>query len=350
MLDNKKYSIDIKSTARDALKKLNTLGEPGGVLFIVNDKERIVGTITDGDIRRGLLRDYDVDDPVKKYMNKKFRHFDDNNFTKERIKELKSFKIRFAPYLDGQGRMSKVIRLDDIHTVLPVDAVIMAGGRGVRLMPLTQTTPKPLLKIEGKPIIEYCIDRLCKFGINNVAITVGYLGKQIKEYFGDGTDKRLSIRYVTERKPLGTIGGVGLIKEFRRDHLLIMNADILTNFDIEDVYDTFVRQDADMIVLTVPYSVNVPYAVMEVGDDQNVLAFKEKPRYTYHTNAGVYIMKKAVLDLIPKKQKFDATDLMQLVIEKGLKLITEPILGYWQDIGRMEDFVKAQEDLKHLKF
>lgn len=348
MLDQKKYTIPLGSTARDALKRLNDLGEPSGVLFVLDDKERVVGTLTDGDVRRGLLKDYDVDDPLDKYMHRNFLYFNDRTYTKERIKEVKAHKIRFAPYLDKNGRIQKIIPLSELRTILPLDVVIMAGGRGTRLRPLTDDVPKPLLKVGSKPILEHTIDRLYTFGINHVTIAVGYLGDKIKKYFGDGSDRGMTIRYVVEKKPLGTMGAVALVDKFFNNQLLVMNADLLTNFDIEEFFDTFVESDADMLVPTVPYSVNVPYAVMEIGDNQNVTALKEKPRYTYYANAGIYMMKKKLVKLIPRNTLFNATDMMQLVIKRKYTLVTEPILGYWLDIGRMEDYVKAQQDLKHL--
>src|SRR5690606_36251925 len=230
------------------------------------------------------------------------------------------------------------------------DALLMAGGEGKRLRPLTEKTPKPLLKIGEKPIIEYNIDRLRNVGIKNVNISVNYLAEQLVEYFGDGSERGLNIKYVHEDKPLGTIGSILLVDNFDHEDIIVMNSDLLTNIDYADFFKTFKASDADMAVAATSYHVDVPYAVLEVNDKNVVKSLREKPRYTYFSNAGIYIMKKQLLKMIPPNQFFDITHLMDRVIEMKLKLITYPINGYWLDIGKHEDFKKAQEDVKHIKF
>ena len=220
----------------------------------------------------------------------------------------------------------------------------------MRLRPLTENTPKPLLKVGDKPIIEYNIDRLAKVGVENIYISINYLGEQLEEYFGDGTSKNLNIGYIREGKPLGTVGSVLLVDKFEHDEIIVMNSDLLTNIDFEDFYRTFKKADADMAVAATTYHVDVPYAVLEADDQQKVKSLKEKPRYTYFSNAGIYILKRKLLDMIPKGEFYDITELMEKVLAMDHKLITYPINGYWLDIGKHEDFRKAQEDVKHIKF
>src|SRR5690606_20149600 len=229
------------------------------------------------------------------------------------------------------------------------DALLMAGGEGKRLRPLTEKTPKPLLKIGEKPIIEYNIDRLRNVGIKNVNISVNYLAEQLVEYFGDGSERGLNIKYVHEDKPLGTIGSILLVDHFKHDDIIVMNSDLLTNIDFIDFFRLYKDTGADMAVAATSYHVDVPYAVLEVNKTNTVRSLKEKPRYTYYSNAGIYILNKSLLKMIPKGEFFDITDLMDRVIEMNLKLITYPINGYWLDIGKHEDFKKAQEDIKHIK-
>jgi NDP-sugar pyrophosphorylase family protein len=176
-----------------------------------------------------------------------------------------------------------------------------------------------------------------------------YLGQQLVDYFQDGSEKALRINYVWEENALGTAGALALVEGFIHDHVLMMNSDLLTNIDFEDLYLFFEEQQADFALACIPYQVNVPYAVMET-QDKKVIGFKEKPTYTHYSNAGIYLMKKEVIDLIPKNQAFNATDLMEQLIQEGKKVVAYPLVGYWLDIGKHEDFNKAQIDIKNIKF
>ena len=225
----------------------------------------------------------------------------------------------------------------------------MAGGEGIRLRPLTDTLPKPMLKIGDKPIIDYSIDWLMRFGIDDFKISINYLGEKIEAHCGNGTDKDISISYILEKDKLGTIGSVSLIEEIKHNNLLVMNSDLLTNIDLEEFYNQHENKNADMSVACIPYNVSIPYAIMDT-DHENVLSFKEKPTLTYHSNAGIYIIRKGILNRIPKNLFFNATDLMDNLINDGKKVIYYPILGYWLDIGKMDDFNKANEDIKHIRF
>jgi len=236
-----------------------------------------------------------------------------------------------------------------IRSYLPVDAVIMAGGKGTRLRPLTKNTPKPLLKVGPKPIMEHNLDRLALYGIDDFWISVKYLGNQIEDFFGDGSKKSISLKYVWEDKPLGTIGAVSKIDDFSHDYVLLTNSDLLTNLDYEHFFLDFKKNDADLAVVTIPYQVNVPYAVLETSNG-HVINFKEKPTYTYYSNGGIYLIKKTALGYLPKEGFFNATDLMEKLIEEGKKVISYPLSGYWLDIGKHEDFEKAQRDLEQIKF
>ncbi|MBL4652387.1 MAG: NTP transferase domain-containing protein, partial [Flavobacteriales bacterium] len=280
-------------------------------------------------------------------MNKKVVYTEKINVEKT-IRTIDIEQIKLLPVVDDKGILLDVINLLSYKITLPIEAFIMAGGEGQRLRPLTANTPKPLLMVGDKPIIEHNIDRLKAKGIGKVYISLKYLGEQLKEYFGNGDVKKLEISYVEESKALGTIGAVSLVDEFGEDTILVMNSDLLTNFDLDEMYHEFVRQDVDMMVATIPYKVSIPYAVMELKSDR-VTSFKEKPTYTYQSNAGIYLFKKNTVGLIPKNQHFNATDLMEKMIAMGKSIGYYPILGYWLDIGKHEDYEKAQEDIKHLK-
>ncbi|WP_458629198.1 nucleotidyltransferase family protein [Winogradskyella sp. PC D3.3] len=229
-----------------------------------------------------------------------------------------------------------------------IDVVIMAGGKGERLMPLTKNTPKPLLKIGNKPIIEYNTDLLASYGIKHINICLNYLSKQIVAYFKDNNKHQLTFNFIKESKTLGTIGALKLIKKFHTDYILVMNADLLTNVNFEAIYNAFILKQADALIATIPYTVNIPHGIVETNAGY-VTDLKEKPSYTYYSNAGIYIFKKAYLDFIPEDTFFDATDLVETLLSKNKKIINYPILTYWLDIGKHDDFEKAQDDIKALK-
>lgn len=339
---------DNHKTGRDALKLLNeSHGIVAPVLFVL-ENNRIIGSLTDGDIRRGLLAGLQIDDSIEEFLNKNFRYFTENNWGKSEIIQLKKLNIRFVPEINSEGNFVRILDLEHQNASLPLSAVIMAGGKGERLLPLTQNTPKPLLKVGEKPIIEHNIDRLIKFGITDIYLSVRYLAEQLVEYFGDGSAKGCNIHYIFEDEPLGTIGALSKIENLQNDNIILLNSDLLTNIDYEEFYRIFKEEEADMAIASTPFDVNVPYAVLEFSEGKNIRTFKEKPKYTYYSNAGIYLIKAGLLNRIPKNEKHDATDFLNGLLSNGFKVISEPIHGYWLDIGRIEDYFKAQEDIRYI--
>lgn len=335
-------------TVREALAKLDKLASDA-ILFVVDENKVLIGSLTDGDLRRGFIKNLGFDDVILSYVQKNPISITRNNYTLAQLEEYKKRNFKIIPILNEEGIIVDILNFRIQQTIIPADAVLMAGGEGKRLRPLTNTIPKPLLVIGSKPIIEHNIDRLINVGIKNINLSINYLGDQLVDYFGDGAEKGANIQYVREDKPLGTIGSILLVENFNHDDIIIMNSDLLTNIDFADFFNTYKEADADMAVAATSYHVDVPYAVLEVNEDNQVSSLKEKPRYTYYSNAGIYIIKKKILDIIPKDQYYDITDLMDAVIAKSEKLITYPITGYWLDIGKHEDFKQAQEDIKHIK-
>lgn len=349
MQNIQKNLINYQKTICEALQIINDISdnythEPLA-LFVVNDQHEVIGSLTDGDIRRNLLVKKELDEKVQAFMNPDFLFLRENNFTLSDIKSFRQKNISLAPVLNRKNQLVKLFDLTQKKSVLPIDAFIMAGGKGTRLLPLTQDVPKPLLKVGKKPIIEYNIDRLANYGIENLYISINYLGNQIKDYFGNGSEKGLNIHYVEEDKPLGTLGSVALADEFKHQHILIMNSDLLTTIDFELFYLEFLESGADMSVASVPYDVKIPYAVLNVNGD-GIESFQEKPEFTYHSNAGIYLFKRELLKKIPKDEFVDVTDFMEELIENGGKISYFPILGYWLDIGKHDDFEKAKKDIR----
>ncbi len=342
-----KHLISKNTTVRQALQKLDELRQDA-ILF-VTDNGKLIGSITDGDLRRGFIKGLGFEDEILSFVQPNPEFIYENEFDQNKLETLRKKNYKLLPILNRDHIIVDILNFRLKTTLLPVDAVLMAGGKGSRLRPLTNNTPKPLLKVGEKPIIEYNIDRLAKVGVNTVYLSINYLGEQLESYFGDGTEKNISIKYIRETKPLGTIGSVMLVDDFQNEEIIVMNSDLLTNIDFADFYKAFKEADADMAVASVSYHVDIPYAVLETDETQKVQSLKEKPRYTYFSNAGIYLLKTKILEMIPKDEFFDITTLMDKVIEMDRKLITYPINGYWLDIGRMEDYKKAQEDIKHIQ-
>lgn len=344
-MNTEQHLIPSGSSLKQAMEKMNSLSEML-TLFVV-DNRKLIGTLTDGDIRRALLSGTSLDESVDKAMFTNFRYIKKGSYDHNTLKVFRDEKISLIPYLDQNHKIIRLIDVNAVQTVLPVDVVIMAGGKGQRLKPLTDNIPKPLLHIAGKPIIDYTIQRLKKFGIDSIHITVNYLKEQIIEYLRNDSD--ISFNFVEETNAMGTIGSVGSIKDFQNDNVLVINSDLLTNIDFEDFYNTHISEDAAMTVASVPYHIDLPYAILEVND-KNIHSFREKPTYTYYSNAGMYFIKRKFLNLIPQNSVFNATDFMQEMINRKNKLIYYPMYCYWLDIGRHEDFRKAVADVEHIKF
>ncbi|OAZ03115.1 nucleotidyltransferase family protein [Flavobacterium succinicans] len=336
------------SNVKQALLHFNLLGQDA-ILFVVDADDKLIGALTDGDVRRGLLKGYTIDSCVDEIIQDNPRYITKGENNLEKIIEYREGDFRIVPIVDENHRVVNVINFRKIRSYLPIDAVIMAGGRGQRLQPLTDTTPKPLLKVGNKAIMEHNLDRLALFGIDDFWVSVRYLGEQIERHFGQGIEKNIKIEYVWEEKALGTIGAVSQIENFEHDYILVTNSDLLTNIDYEQFFLEFIKEDADLAVLTIPYQVSIPYAVLETNNGE-VKSFKEKPTYTYYSNGGIYLMKKEMLKYIPKDTFFDAPDLMQELINNNLKVISFPFSGYWLDVGKHEDFEKAHIDIYNIKF
>ena len=348
MIDYKKHLISEKNTIKNALELLSGVGIET-ILFAVNDKQELIGSITDGDVRRGLLKGLTLEDEINKIIHLNPKFIRKETYSLDEVKALRDNNFKVIPIVNKDNKIVNILNFRLMNSYLPVDTVVMAGGLGSRLKPLTDSVPKPLLKIGDKTIIDYNIDRLRKFGVDDFWISVRYLGEQIEEHFKNGESRGVKIEYIHETTPLGTIGAVGQITDFRHDHVLVTNSDILTNLDYEDFFLDFIEKDADMSVLTIPFDVDIPYAVMETKENR-VLSFIEKPTYTYYSNGGIYLIKKSILKKIPKNKFFNSTDLMEALIKENLKIISYPMRQYWLDIGKPKDFAKAQEDIKHIKF
>ena len=332
-----------------ALERINQITDNNPlVLYAIDSNSAMPGTLTHGDVRRALIKGVGVDAPIAEVMHRDFNFLRRGvNDGVEDIHHQRELKMRLVPILDEDNHICEIINLERYITKLPIDAVLMAGGKGERLRPLTEKTPKPLIKVGDKCIIDYNIDRLLSYGLNHISVTVNYLGDQIEEHFQEERD---GVKIVTVREPkyLGTIGSIKFVETFYNDTVLVMNSDLFTNIDFEDFFLHFCQHDADMSVAAVPYVVKVPYGVFNLKG-REIKGVTEKPTIRYYANAGIYLIKRKQFDLNPADIFFNATDFMDKLIELGHKVIRYPISGYWLDIGQHDELARAREMVKHLK-
>lgn len=333
-----RYCITKGAKLIDALTKLNNQQSLAMTLFVIDENNRMVGTVTDGDIRRALISGKGVDCLVDDVMHRNFYSLRDKDDIRT-LKRLRERKIILVPRLDADKRILEVIDLSTRKSSLPVDAVLMAGGKGERLRPLTLHTPKPLLKIGDKAIIDRNVDRLIEYGIDHISVTVNYLKEQIEEHF-ERPRSGVKINCVSEPCYLGTIGSVKFVKHFYNDTILVMNSDLFTNINYEDFFLHFKDNDADMSVAAVPYRIAVPYGIMDL-DGPMLKGLIEKPTYNYYANGGIYLLKREMLDLIPDGVFFNATDLINKLIKTNRRVVRFPINGTWIDIGNPQEYQKA---------
>lgn len=341
----KRYIIQNTATILDALKALDGTSHDWQTLFVVDEAEHMVGTLTDGDIRRGLIEGASLSTPVSKIMHTNFKYVFNGQYDAKLLKEFREKHIYFIPVLDKKRHVVKVCNLIKYHNFLPIDAVLMAGGKGERLRPLTEKTPKPLLPVGDKAIIDHNVDRLISFGIKHISVTVNYLGEQLEEHFREPR-KEVQIQTIREPKFLGTIGSIKFVPEFYNDTVLVMNSDLFTNINYEDFYLHFKEHDADMSVAAIPYDVDIPFGILNL-DGRNITGLSEKPHYGYYANAGIYLIKKSAFDLIPEDTMFHSTDLLEALVAAGRKVIRFPLGGTWIDIGTPQEYRRAMDLVKY---
>lgn len=343
------HLIQHSASIKDALIKLNGLGLDA-ILFVIDENERLIGSLTDGDVRRGLIRNLSLEDKVSIYIQPNPKYLYKSNYKFSDVLNFKKNNYKIIPIVDDAKRIVNIVNFRLTKSYLPVDAVLMAGGKGERLRPLTEKTPKPLLMIGDKPIIAHNLENLIKYGIDDFHITLGYLGDQIKDYLNHKEEWHININFVTEDIPLGTAGSLSLITQFSHDYVLLTNSDILTTLDYEDFFSDFINEDADLSAFTIPYTVNIPLGVFEIQQENIIKSVQEKPSYTYYANSGIYLLKKELIDLIPKEKFYNAPDFLEALIKNKKKVVSYNSSAYWLDIGTPNDFEKAQKDILHLKF
>ena len=324
-----------------------------GIALIVNDKRRLIATITDGDIRRAILDGLSLNLPLEKLLERKPASSYPNPVTAptsadsgELLKIMREKSIRQIPVIDENKRVVDLITLADLvpQESLPLQAVLMAGGFGSRLRPFTEDLPKPMLPVGDRPIIEHTIEQLKFAGIRNVSITTHYQADKITDHFGDGQSFGVNIDYIPEANPLGTAGALSLLQDID-EPLLVINGDILTKVDFRAMHNFHAEHGADLTVGVHLYDFKIPYGVIESNGSQ-VLNIQEKPELQFLVSAGIYLLEPSVRRYIPKNERFDMPNLIRRVIHEGGRVVNFPVVEYWLDIGQQSDYEKAQDDLK----
>ena len=341
----KDHIIPESATLLEALIRLNSFSGEVMTLLAVDDRGCLSGTLTDGDVLRSLISGISTDSPVIDAMRRDFRALKEGQIDVQAIADYRAKGLRLIPIVDSNGNIKDILDLDKTSSRLPICAVLMAGGKGERLRPMTLTTPKPLLKIDGKAIIDYNVEALIKVGVENIYVTTGYLAEQIHEHFSlpVGTVK---VKCVKEERPMGTIGAISLLPLPDEGLTLVMNSDLLTSISFEEMYLRHTREKADVTIAAIPYTVSVPYAILST-DDSLVKTLEEKPTYSFYANAGIYIFSNKLLKSLSVNDRTDATDLIERAIAEGKKVVYYPINGTWIDVGSPADFRQAEDLMRH---
>jgi NDP-sugar pyrophosphorylase family protein len=314
--------------------------------------------VTDGDVRRAILRSVPLEGSVGELLvrpaDSPYRHPvtapagtpDDELLALMHIRT-----VHQIPLVDPAGRVLGLATMSDLtrRRRLGIPAVVMAGGFGTRLQPLTENTPKPLLPVGGKPILAWIVEGLVGHGIADIWLTTHYHAEQIRAYFGDGSDWGARIRYVHEQEPLGTAGALSLMPERFDTPFLLMNADLLTRLNYRSLYRFHVDVGAVMTVCVKQHSIQVPYGVVEV-ENGLVRDLSEKPSRHLHINAGIYVLSPELLDEVPRHRPYNITDMIRRLLAEGKKTASFPIREYWLDIGHMPDYRQAQADVENGDF
>ncbi len=343
--------IGADSSLRDAIAQIDRSRR--GVVLVVDPQGRLTDLLTDGDVRRLVLADADLDVSVGRLRERRqgspyaaavaARVGSDRGTL---LSIMRRRGIRHLPLLDERERVVGLVTLEELlaRPGLPLEAVIMAGGKGSRLRPLTEDLPKPMLPVGDRPLLEHTIDQLKRAGIGRVHITTHYKPEKITEHFRDGTGFGIEVRYLSETRALGTAGALALLEE-RDEPLLVINGDILTNVDFRAMLTYHQEHEAALTVATRREQLSVPYGVVDC-EGVEVRRLTEKPELRFFVNAGIYLIQPSALRLVPSDSRFDMTGLIDRVLAEGEAVVAFPIHEYWRDIGRPPDYSQAQRDVR----
>ena len=328
-----------------AIKNLNL--QSTRIVLVIDNSKKLLGTITDGDIRRALLENKPMDTPLCDFMNPNPTTASENEDMDEILKLMQKNDLLQIPILDSK---SKIVGLETLHHLIENEkknnpVFLMAGGFGKRLAPLTDEMPKPLLKIGSKPILEIIMDKFIDQGFNNFYISTHFLAEKIVDHFGDGSLKGVSIEYIHEKKPMGTAGSLGLLPHDKiNTPIIMMNGDLLSKVDFTDLLSYHNDKPGEITMCISEYEFQVPYGVINI-DKERLKGIDEKPSQKFFINAGIYVVEPSIIQKVNNNEYIDMPTLLDEMIEDGIEINVFPIHEYWLDVGKIDDFNMAKEEI-----
>ena len=347
----------MKNIKNIKLKQNATIKEALGIIdsgamqiaLVVDDNDKLLGTLTDGDIRRGILRGLDLDSSIETIVFKEPAIAKISSTKEEILKIALSKKLHQIPIVDDNGIVLDLKEIEELvePKIKTNRVILMVGGLGTRLRPLTQDTPKPMLKVGNKPILQTIVEKFAEYGFVNITMCVNFNASIIRDYFGDGKEFGVNIDYVLEQKRMGTAGALSLLKERPSEPFFVMNGDLLTNVNFEHIFNYHTLHKATATMCVREYDYEVPYGVVKMNDNK-ITAIAEKPVQKFFVSAGIYMLSPEILDLIPQDEFYDMPALFEKLIKLSKNVISFPIREYWLDIGRMEEYQRANEEYKEV--
>ena len=337
----KNYKIEIGKSIKDALKKLRKNGFK--CLVVVNSKDIFLGTISDGDLRNAILKDNSINSKIDKYVNKKPVFYFEKNLS---LAGAKSKLIKYnLPYIPILSKYKKVVQIIDLKFIDKIKApekislpvVIMAGGKGTRLLPYTKILPKPLIPYKGKPLIEHILNKFKSNGVSEFYISINYKSSLIKAFFSDFKNSS-NIKYIKENKPLGTAGSLKFLNKIKHNHLLVVNCDSFLDFNVNNLFSYHKENNCDITIVASLNALKIPYGVIDTNKDGSLIKMSEKPQLRFLANTVCYLIKKKIIQLIPKKRYFNFNELIEKAIKNKLKLKIFSIKqSDWKDLGTLDE-------------
>jgi len=343
MKDIQKLKLKINSTIKEALQIIDL----GAVKFaiVVDNEDKLIGTLSDGDIRRAVLDGKVLEDTIEDIYFKEPTIANANASKEEIINICTSKKLYQIPIVDDFGKVVSVDILDELlkPTAYPNKVILMVGGLGTRLRPLTENTPKPMLHVSGKPILQTIVEKFAFYGFVHIVMCVNYKSHVIQDYFGDGSKFGVNIEYILEEQRMGTAGALTLLSEQPNEAFFVMNGDLLTNVNFEHLLDYHMDNDAMATMCVREYDFQVPYGVVNIDDGQ-ITSIEEKPIHNFFVSAGIYMLDPKCIDFMPQDEFYDMPTLFEKLIDAKERTISFPLREYWLDIGRLEEYQKANDE------
>lgn len=315
------------------------------IALVVDEDNKLIGTLNDGDIRRGLLKGFTLSDTIENIYFRTPTVANINDSKETIIKLATTKKILQIPLIDNDGILVGLKNLDELidQQKKPNKVILMVGGLGTRLRPLTENTPKPMLQVGNKPILQTIVEKFSEYGYDNIIMCVNYKSQIIQDYFGDGSQFGVSIEYIMENKRMGTAGALSLLPELPTEPFFVMNGDLLTNVNFEHLGDYHLAHQSKATMCVREYDFQVPYGVVNI-DNGKITSIVEKPLHKFFVSAGIYMLSPDIIHYIPKNQFYDMPTLFEQLIENKENVLSFPIHEYWLDIGRVNDYERANNE------